>query len=148
MRNPFNLLFLAILFLLMTTLSIVLIPVYMTDNADQPTVFMYIGSVVFWFGIIAGYISLFLFYRRNRKIGAKGRIGLISFFRNRYAAIVDLVLLLAIIAVVVLAVLNTGTVVIFSLLFGIIFLFFNLHCICNGRVFHTLISKKRSGRNE
>ena len=147
MKNPFRLLIISIVFLSISALSIALIPLYSILGDENGTPVSYVGTALLWIGIIGGYITLFLFYRQHKQLDAKGRIGAITFFRNKYASIIDLILILAIVLIVVLALLKTGTVAIFSLLFGIVFLFINLHCIFNGRVYHTLLSKKRSGRN-
>lgn len=147
MKISFRLLAISIVFLSISALSIVLIPLYSMMGDEKGAPISYVGTVLLWIGIIGGYISLFLFYRQYKQLDVKGRIGVITFFRNRYASIVDLMLILAVVLIVVLALLNTGTVWIFSLLFGIVFLLVNLHCILNGRVYHTLLSKKRSGKN-
>lgn len=147
MKISFRLLAISIVFLSISALSIVLIPLYSMMGDEKGAPISYVGTVLLWIGIIGGYVSLFLFYRQYKQLDVKGRIGAITFFKNIYASIVDLLLILAVVLIVVLALLNTGTVWIFSLLFGIVFLLVNLHCILNGRVYHTLLSKKRSGRN-
>ena len=146
MKNPFRLLIVSIIFLSISAISIALIPLYNLLGNAKTNPISYIGTALLWIGIIGGYVALFMFIRKHRGLRTKGRIGVITFFRNRYASIADVVLVIALVLIVVLALLRTGSMVIYSLLFGIVFLFFNLHCIFNGRVFHTLI-KKRSGRN-
>lgn len=147
MKISFRFLAISIIFLSISALSIALIPLYSMMGDEKSVSISYVGTALLWIGIIGGYITLFLFYRQYKQLNAKGSIGAITFFRNRYASVVDLILILAVALVVVLALLKTGTVGIFSLLFGIVFLLLNLHCIFNGRVYHTLLSKKRSGRN-
>lgn len=146
MKNSFRLLIVSIVFLSISAISIALIPLYNLLGNDKTNPISYIGTALLWIGIIGGYVALFMFFRKHRGLRAKGRIGVITFFRNRYASIADVIFIISLVLIVVLALLRTGSVVIYSLLFGIVFLLFNFHCIFNGRVYHTLL-KKRSGRN-
>lgn len=104
-------------------------------------------SLMLWISLFVGYIFMILFYRKSSDKKLKGKIGLISFFTNKFAVITDLLMILSVILMVVLSLLNVYTNVIYALLVSIFFISLNLHCVFNGKIFNNIISKKR-GREE
>lgn len=146
MKNSCKLLYAAIAFLLLSTAAIMLLPVYQIGADSQGAPLMPFGTIAFWVGAVGGCLLLILFYRKQKELHAKGSIGIITFFRNPLAALADIVLILSVLITAVLAVFNLGSMIVFSILFGLVFLSANLHCIFNGRVYHTLRKKEERGK--
>lgn len=106
-------------------------------------VFSLFLTVTLWVSLLLGYISMFLFYKNKRICNFKGRVGIISFFSNRYAAIADACLILTVILLIVFIVINLKNSLIYSLIFGALFFTLNLHCVFNGKTFNSSIIKGR-----
>ena len=137
----------SIVMLCLSAIPIVFVTFFDYKNGVSK-VFSIIISVLFWIAIISGYLLLVVFYKQHRNEKIKGRIGAIRFFRNKYAFLSDVVMIISIFILITSAVLKIKTSFLYSLLIGIIFISANFHCIFNGRVFNRLIQKKRSGSNE
>ena len=105
-------------------------------------------SLLFWISLLAGYILMILFYQKNPDKKLKGKIGIISFFTNKFAVITDLVMFASIIFMIVLSLLNVYFNVIYALLFSILFISLNFHCVFNGKVFNKMIIEKGGNKNE
>lgn len=148
MKKSMTLLKISIIMLFVSTIAIILTPLTDYNAMGGKKFFSVFISFVLWIGIITGYIYLIFFYRGMQKSEKKGRIGVISFFSNRYSVFIDLIFILSLILIVVFAIINFRNTFVFSLLFGVIFISANLHCIFNGRVFNKLIEKKRREDNE
>lgn len=128
----------ALLFLAVAGIVIMLLPLFTSDSNSSFKLPILSGTITLWVSIIIGYLLMFLFYRKQKGLAVKGRIGMLSFFRNKWGTVADLVLIASVTAIVIMAFLRTGTVAVFAVLFGLVFISANCHCVFNGRVFNTI----------
>ncbi|WP_316608199.1 hypothetical protein [uncultured Ruminococcus sp.] len=138
----------AILFLTLAACCVALSG--LTDIGGQGfiRVFSIAVSVAMWICLIAGYVLLILYYKKQDPPEHKRGIGLISFFTNRYGTVCDFALIITVIALIVCVIVGVKTVLIYSILFGLIFLFINLHAVFDGRYVNAQLSKRRREGNE
>lgn len=94
--------------------------------------------LIFWSGVALEQFMLLLLRIINRKNIIKGMPGIISFFKNIYGKIADIVVIISLIALVVLVTLNIGPAYIQYVMISMVILFFRLHAIFNGRIFRSL----------
>lgn len=123
-------------------LLILCIPFVNLETIGWQRVGAYVVASLFWLSVIAEIVFVLLstqFRKRleNERKGKKSKDGLqpgiISFFKNREAKIVDIIFLVSVVVVLILilAKVKTGWMVMAS--FSTLFLSFNLHCILNGK---------------
>ncbi len=138
----------AIIFLTLSALCIALSG--MTDMGAEglPKALSVAVSVVLWISLIAGYVLLIVYYKRQERPAGSRGIGLFSFFTNRYGTVCDFALIITVVALIVCAIVGVKTVLIYSILFGLIFLFINLHAVFDGRYVNAQMSRKRREGNE
>lgn len=136
MKNKRKLPLLSVIMLAISASTIILSSFTDYNSDGMVRIMSLVLSICFWMGILIGYIYMFIFYRKKDKKNLKGRIGIISFFTNRYAVVLDVIMILDILLIVVLSLINFKMALVYSLLLGILFLTINLHCIFNGRVFN------------
>lgn len=111
----------------------------------------YLMGVVFWGGLIAGYVLLFIVNKHRKqksssqKAEKKPKFGIITFFSNKPAIIADVVMCLSLVLTIVFTfvhVLNDGLWTVF----GSIFLCaIHLHIIFNGANFKYIKSIENKG---
>ena len=123
----------------------------------------YTVGALFWAGILCGIVFLILTGEQRKQIETvlrekggqtpeKAPLGVISFFRNRAALIVDIIFFLAVIAFVLLFVfqIHNAWAVIAAL--EILFLSFVMHCFLNGinykyiKAYNKYIKSKEQGK--
>ena len=135
--------------------SMLLIPVSSMDEEGMPRVLAYITAAVFWLGIIAGAIIFASADSKRKKLEKKlageksrkrkkGRAGFISFFRNKEAAICDIVMLLSLAALVVFAVAAVEAGWIIALVLALFLCSFYLHSFLNGKNYIFIKTAKKS----
>lgn len=142
----------ALLMLTISSVTIMLLPAFYPGINESSVLPPILGRIMLWFGMITGYLLLIIFYLKqknsNKKEKLKGKIGIISFFSNKYGFFADVVLILSVILIIIFAILQAESMVLFSVLFGLVFISAHCHCIFNGRVFNTIIHKDRREGNE
>lgn len=130
----------------LTSLSTVLLPFI----GEEQKIFAYIAGVLFWIGIVSGFINYLLLYRHEKKMldmkKSKGKLPAgCAFFRNRFAGIADSIFIISLGGTIFFAV-RSGKYGIWEwimLFFCISSLYY--HFLLNGKVFQYLSeSKKRS----
>lgn len=137
-----------IVFLLILTLGIVLMPIGSTVK-EKTMVIMYVSGVFFWIGI-AGTIYMALkinscrknSYRFNEQAGNEKQFGLIHFFQNREAKIIDVVMFVSIIGFIITKICTSELIISFILLALFVFSF-GMHCMLNGINYRYLKYKVR-----
>ncbi len=136
-EHPGVLLGAIVICLLMSSICILIVP--LAHNRDELTM---ICSCVFWLGIVFGYGLLIYVGIKRRKYSESGghrHIGIITFFRNAPARLID-GLWIASVLLLIVSVL-TGRImqgyIQFVLAFLVVFLF-HMHCFFNGENFRFL----------
>lgn len=121
-----------------SSLMICLSPICSYDEEKAKMIMSIIISVFFWIGLIVGIIFNILLSKDNKLL--KGKMGIISFFKNKAAIIFDILfvisLILSLIVVVSKTALAIGSVAIAICIFS-----FEMHCVLNGKCFNKLILK-------
>lgn len=148
MKRQRNIPVLSIIMLTESSITIVLSP--FTDYRTTGTVrsISVILSLCFWVGLLVGYISLFMFYRKKSKSDIQGKAGAVCFFRNIYAAITDIIMIADILLITILTLIEFRMALMYSSLLGILFLSIHLHCIFNGKIFNHSLKEKEEDKNE
>ena len=140
-------LYLFILFDFIFSASIILIPFALNPDKVEP-IYRYLIAVFFWIGLI-GIIAIvcFINYKRKHSKGfnainkEKKKLGLICFFQNRYAVIVDILMFANFLGALFAFALKKERIAI-SLL-GLFAFSFNLHCMLNGICYEYINYKMR-----
>ena len=143
LKNQLKFLWAALGLLAVSAVSIMILPLYGLSVNSPVIIPLFAGTLLLWIGLIGGYTLLALFYRKNKNVKKEGKIGVISFFRNPYGAAADVVLIMSVALTIVLGILVRDGEWLFSVLFGLVFISANCHCVCNGRVFNTIIQKNK-----
>lgn len=124
------------------TVQLLLITLGNLDGLLWEKIVSYIIASLFWASVAVNLAAIAkTTAKRNacEKEGYKIReircapIGVFSFFKNREAAVADIVLFASAIAVAVVAWIQVFSPVVVLSLIGLLFLSFNGHCILNGR---------------
>lgn len=126
-----------ITFLFLSSLSIAFMPLGVSISEDSKSL-MYIVGATFWISLI-GMVFVSLKINRNRKRsrifnaenGNKKQLGLIHFFQNKEAKIVDIALFGAIGGFIIVRIFVSNLNVSF-ILFAISVFLFGMHCMLNG----------------
>lgn len=130
-----------------SSLSIVFLAFYAGET--KMTVPKLLVALVFWIGLIAEQI---LFWKANsmrkKMLGekSKGKIGLLSICKNKFANAADIVLLVSLILLILFAAFGILENIVQYILCFIIILSFRLHCILNGQNFSYINNKKEEGK--
>ncbi len=109
-----------------------------TNNENIGELLKKVIPLIFWIGVILEQFLLLLLRIINRKNIIKGMPGIISFFKNVYGKMADIVVIISLIVSFLLVTLNIGQAYIQYVLISMVILFFRLHAIFNGRVFRSL----------
>lgn len=134
----------SIAFSVLSAAAICFIPLTNINGTQAERIAAYLIGALFWIGIVAEQISLWLMNlmrkslerklrRKNMPTFRDDRIGLIAFFRNNEARIVDVVLFTFVIATALLSILRIQAEWAVIACVGFTFLLFNLHCFLNGK---------------
>jgi len=124
-------------FLFLCTLAIALMP-WGNAMKDKTMLIMYCSGAAFWVGII-GTIYMALKINRSRKVsyrfnelfGNRKQLGLIHFFQNTEAMIVDVVMVISLIALIIARLCSANLQVIYVIIAVFVFSF-GMHCMLNG----------------
>lgn len=146
----------ATVFFLLNALTILIMPaaVGISQNTDSQVVLILLGSV-FWSSLVAAYIIVylannnrkyFIVQRLDRDISMGCHMGLITFFDNTPAAIVDTTMFASIIALIILFFSGAINDYITYVVIAILVFTLNMHSMFNGRIYKT--TKYRRVRRE
>lgn len=103
----------------------------------------YIVGLMFWLGLLGG-VVLFAVYSKNIKkfiliannknhTYKNRKIGLITFFSNKYASIADSVMILSALLFVILIIFTDGTSYICLIALALLAFSFSMHCVLNSK---------------
>ncbi len=133
------------LFLCMSV-SFLLMPIETSATLSGLSVTAFIAGIAFWLFLLLGCVSqAILTYRRNKwyvinrvRYGKikQGKLGIISFFQNKYAMIADITLAVSFLTLVCLQLFGYNTGYICYVLVCTCSFSFCMHCILNGKIFY------------
>jgi len=106
----------------------------------------YILPSIFWLGLIIAIIIQILLYRKLKVKVDKNKIGIISFFKNKYAMIFDVLMILFIIVTIILLIKNVNNFISF-LIISLLIISFEMHCVFNGKYFNYILTEEEK-KNE
>lgn len=137
---------------LMLGVSFLLMPIE-GSGAMQKTM-SFLSGIVFWGSLVGGIISYICFASGIKKqIDPKGKpkstLGLITFFKNKYAIVADLTMIVSFLGTIAVMLLTDGTKYICYLFVALFVWSFSMHCVCNAGVFNRWLwqSKDRCEKN-
>lgn len=119
-------------------LALLLIPKSNVRGNGAEKVLSLIIAIIFWIGIIIEIVMLIM-ANSNRKNSLPanrkhiGTIGALTFFSNREASIVDIILCVSLITLTILTIGNIEVGLLNIIVIVIVFLSFNFHCFFNGK---------------
>ncbi len=109
--------------------------------------FEILTGVLFWLPLTSGCVLqgiLYLYYKKNsnNKNSANYKfLGAISFFRNKLAAIFDLISIISLVVFIIMLIFTDATGYFCYVLISLFSFSFSMHCILNGKIYNSLFSK-------
>lgn len=103
----------------------------------------YLLPAIFWLDLIIAVIMQILISSKLKMKITKNRIGVVSFFQNRYAAIFDGLMIVSFIITVILLIKHTNSFIVFFII-SLFVISFEMHCILNGKYFNTIFLKENN----
>lgn len=143
---------LSIFFFLMFSVSFLLMPLGSETPTENISAYTMVAGLMFWISIIMGIVTqCVLAHRRRswyvihriRKVRTTQKVGLISFFKNSYAIVADVVTILSLIGLVIAMIATQGTGYVCYVLVSLFVFSFSMHCILNGKVFYHIINQNK-----
>lgn len=140
-------------FLFLCALAVAFMPVG-NEMKDKTMVIMYCSGAVFWIGLIGTILMALKInsrrktsYRFNEAFGNQKQLGLIHFFQNRQALIVDIAMIISIIALIIAKGCYANLQVVYVIIAVFIFSF-GMHCMLNGVNYKYINYIKEQKKNE
>lgn len=133
-------------------ISFLIMPINVT--VEKSGIFEYVPGFMFWIGLLLGAVGQIVLAVRcrkwvvRRKRGHKKRIGLISFFKNIPAIIVDVSFVISLVGVIISTKITQGMGYICYVFLSICTLTFCLHCVFNGNIYKHLIGLVKTKEEE
>lgn len=129
---------------------------YFTDKLNGENIYnmvLYINAAVFWLSLIL-FIMISCMINRNRKKDNKRgkhrrkshRVGLVNFFQNKPAIIMDCIMILSIVLLIILTKINIQEIFWAFCNISILIFSFGMHCILNG-INYSYIKDKKGEEN-
>lgn len=121
---------------------------YFTNTGNR--VFLIIVGLLFWITLFVAYFSFFILNTRRKKYVKKNKItekklpGICSFFSNKKAIIVDILMMICIVIFVILSNITTNFVIYIFLSMSVFTV--QLHSIINGKNYLYIKSFKSEGK--
>lgn len=142
----------SILSFLMLSVSFLLMPLGSEILTENLSTYTLVAGLMFWSSIIMGIATqCVLAYRRRswyvihriRKVRVTQKVGLVSFFKNAYATVADVVAILSLIGLVIVTIATQGTGYICYVLVSAFVFSFSMHCILNGKGFYYITNQDK-----
>lgn len=105
----------------------------------------YFLPALFWVCIACAVVFQILL-RTKYKVSGK-KFGLITFFKNKFAIIADIIMILSLIVTVIIVIMNATSFISFIVI-AILLFSFEMHCILNGKYFNYLLKNQEDEKNE
>lgn len=103
----------------------------------------YLLPAIFWLGLIIAVVMQILISLKLKMEVTKNRIGVVSFFKNKYAVVFDALMIVSIIITVILLIKHTNSFIVF-LIISLLIISFEMHCILNGKYFNAIFLKENN----
>lgn len=145
------LMLISILFFLMFSISFLLMPLGEETSNGKISVYTLVVGLMFWISIImAIVIQCILSYRMKKRVMIHStekeileqKIGLVSFFKNIYAIVADVIMIVSLIGLIIAMISTQGLGYVCYIFISLLVFFFSMHCILNGKVFCYIINSK------
>lgn len=103
----------------------------------------YLLPAIFWLGLIIAVVMQILISLKLKMEVTKNKIGVVSFFKNKYAVVFDVLMIVSIIITLILLVKHVNNFIVF-LIISLLIISFEMHCILNGKYFNTVFLDKNN----
>lgn len=107
--------------------------------------FEVLTGILFWLPLIIGAILqvvLSLNYKKNNKNMIDNKqFGAISFFKNKIAAVFDVISIISLITFIAMLIFTSATSYFCYILISLFVFSFCMHCVLNGKIFNSLFTK-------
>ncbi len=140
----------SIISFLLLSISFLLMPIESKSTTESISVISLISGVLFWLSIICGIVTqvalsnrskVWLASNKIRRNNIKRRLGIVSFFQNRFAVVADITMIIGLVGLII-SVLMTNGIGYACYIFLALFVFsFSMHCILNGKTFYVITNK-------
>lgn len=143
---------LSIFFFLMLSVSFLLMPLGSEIPNESLSPYTLVAGLMFWTSMVMGIVTQCVLANRRRgwytihrirKARSTQKIGLISFFKNFYAIISDVVATISLAGLVISMVVTQGTGYVCYVFVSLFVFSFSMHCILNGKVFYYIINQDK-----
>lgn len=121
--------------------------VLIVPAAHYQTVLTMICSGLFWGFLLAGYAMLWFvnhFRKKQKQTAARRRVGIITFFRNPFAGIMDGICIIGIVLLLISTKVSLMQGYLQFVLSFLVLFSFHMHCILNGENFKYMQNEIRS----
>lgn len=145
------LLSISIISFLLLAFSFMLMPIESKTFSGNLSIFSLIAGLIFWISLATGTATQIvltrhrkMWYVSNRvRVRKSTRTGVISFFKNAYATVADIALMLSLIGLIVVMVATHGIGYICYVFISLFIFSFSMHCILNGKNYYYVINKNK-----
>ena len=132
-------------FLVVLSLSFVLMPVAVAREQSSRVFVVMVGATC-WIGLIGTVctaIRLNIYKRKNLKIERSKFPGIINFFSNKYAIVIDMLMIISILVFLLSFIIDLSWISFIS--FAFLVFSFGSHCVFNGGIGRYLVNKDGKG---
>ena len=141
MENNKRLLLMQITAFLISSIAIGFMPLGSYYDGKPQRIIAIVFGIVFWLFLLIGIALSIVIRNLNKAKKVTGKLGVIRFFKNKYAKMADVILIISFVLSVIIIALES------SVYFGaVVFCFFafsfEMHCILNGKYFNALFINK------
>lgn len=136
-------LLISIISTIVLSLNFLLIPLSSYISFLDARWYQILTGLVFWISLIVLIISQILLSKKAEvSTEIKNKIGLITFFKNRYSAIVDIVMFISFILLIIFLFVFDSSNYVHSITIALSVFSFCMHCILNGKHFNMLLKEE------
>ncbi len=137
---------------LLLAVSFLLMPLEVTNTLDGFSIINYLAGIIFWLSIILIIITQIVAAKRRKKwlnsngikkVSSLKTPGIISFFRNIYGVVADIMALISLIGFIAFFFITNGTGYICYVFIALFIFSFGMHCIFNGKSFFVITNKDK-----
>lgn len=142
----------SILCFLLLAVSFLLMPLEGKTISANVSVYSLIAGLTFWLSLIGGTVTQCILAKQRKKWFSKhhikrvkhsDKIGLISFMKNIYAVVADILVAISIIGLVISVIATQSTGYACYVFVSLLVFSFSMHCILNGKIYYFVINKEK-----
>lgn len=140
----------SIISFLLLSISFLLMPIESKNASDEVSIISILAGALFWISIVCGIATQAVLSHRIKSWLASNRIrsgrlvrkcGLISFFKNPFAVVADIAMIVGLIGLVITVILTHGIGYVCYVFLALFVFSFTMHCILNGKTFYVIENK-------